>query len=89
MNEDMPDVDIEGIKARINSVAEESLREIFHRMPFGQKVELSNGKTATITKFFEPKQNEGVWQFGVDMKFDDGSGHVEFIIKQTGWEGAP
>ena len=81
--------------ARVNVVAMEALRELFHRMPFGTKIELANGKTATIKPFFEPRDGtepdidcpekwKGVPCAGIDIQFDDGSGHLEFLLYQSG-----
>ena len=40
--------------AKINTNAMEALQELFHRIPFGTKITLANGKTATIKPFMEP-----------------------------------
>lgn len=87
----VPDLEtpLETVKGRMERAAEEAIKEIFARFPFGQQVTLFTGKAATLKVFFEPKQVEGRWQFGVDMQYDDGSGHLEYIVKQTGWGGAP
>lgn len=73
----------------MESASEESIRDVFARFPFGQKVTLFTGKPATLKVFFPPKQQDGIWCFGVDMQFDDGSGHIEYIFQQTGWGGTP
>ena len=44
----------EHTSARMNAHAMEALQELFHRIPFGSKITLANGKTATITPFVEP-----------------------------------
>lgn len=80
---------IDSVRARIDRAAEESIREMFARFPFGQQVELFTGKPATFKVFYEPKMKDGIWSFGVDLKFNDGSGHIEYTIQQTGWGGKP
>lgn len=62
-------------------------------MPFGQQTVLTNGKKATIKSFYPPTTKHdghlsGIPHFGVDMKFDDGTGHIEFIVYQSGWGGS-
>lgn len=68
----------------------EIVREVFHRMPFGQEFTLSNGRKGRIKKFVEPRQREegGRWEFGFDVVFDEGSpDHIEFFVKHTGGGG--
>jgi hypothetical protein len=90
------DVDFAGVSARINRHAMEALQELFHRIPFGTKITLANGKTATIKPFYEPRANDdrtdhlaGCPSAGIDVAYDDGSGHFEFILYQGGWGGVP
>lgn len=74
----------------MDRAAEEAIRELFARFPFGQKVVLFTGKAGTLKVFHEPKINDsGRWCFGVDLQYDDGSGHLEYEVKQTGWGGVP
>jgi len=85
--------DFDEVETRINKVAMESLQDLYARMPFGQQTVLTNGKRATIRPFYPPTTQHdgnlnGVPHFGVDMKFDDGSGHIEFIVYQSGWGGS-
>ena len=82
-------------RARSTAIALEVMCDVFHRMPFGQQIALSNGKTATIRPFVEPTtaddrtdERKGVPQFGFDVVFDDGSGHIEFMAYKTGWGAA-
>lgn len=88
-------VDFDGVSARINASAMEALQEIFHRLPFGTKITLANGKTATINKFIEPEVAPeghplaGRPRAGIDVTYDDGSGHFEFALYQSGWGGVP
>lgn len=81
------------VQARSENVAMEALQDIFHRLPFGQKIVLSNGKSATIKPFFEPmiaqQGEERSVCCGLDVQFDDGSGHIEFTINLSGWGGVP
>ena len=66
----------------------EILQEIFHRMPFGQEVTLSNGRVGRIKKFIEPRMRDDQWEFGFDIVFDVGSpDHLEFFVKHTGGGG--
>lgn len=88
------DIDIDdamtSVQARMERAAEEAIREIFARFPFGQQVTLFTGKAATLKSWHEPKKDkDGRWCFGVDMQYDDGSGHIEYRLTQTGWGGKP
>ena len=75
---------------RINAHAMEALQELFHRIPFGTKITLANGKTATIEPFVEPcVDHDGKLCALIDVKYDDGSGHFEFCLYQSGWGGRP
>lgn len=56
----------------MDRAAEEAIREMFARFPFGQKVTLFTGKPATFKVFHEPKMQDGRWCFGVDLQYDDG-----------------
>jgi hypothetical protein len=73
----------------MDRAAEEAIREIFARFPFGQKVTLFTGKPGTLKVYHEPKLENGRWCFGVDIKYDDGSGHLEYTVTQTGSGGIP
>jgi len=80
----------EDTDAKINANAMEALQELFHRIPFGTKITLANGKTATIVPFVEPSVDpEGKLHALIDIKYDDGSGHFEFCLYQSGWGGRP
>ena len=90
MSTDKLDEAIANVGARMDRAAEEAIRELFARFPFGQKVALFTGKNATITAWHEPKRDAtGRWCFGVDIRYDDGSGHIEYRLTQTGWGGKP
>ena len=79
----------EDTSPRINAHAMEGLQELFHRIPFGTKITLANGKTATIEPFVEPcVDHDGKLCALIDVKYDDGSGHFEFCLYQSGWGGA-
>jgi len=88
LNAPLDDV-MDTVKGRMERAAEEAIRELFARFPFGQQVQLFTGKTGTLKVFHEPKLRGGRWCFGVDLQYDDGSGHLEYTIKQTGWGGTP
>jgi hypothetical protein len=87
------DIDVEdaldSVRARMDRASEEAIRDIFARFPFGQQIELFTGKKATLKVWHEPKLRDGRWCFGVDMQFNDGSGHLEYTFLQTGWGGTP
>lgn len=93
--EGIPEVDFAAVSARVNANAMEALQELFHRIPFGTKVTLANGKVATIKPFVQPEiapeghALAGRPHAGIDITFDDGSGHFEFSLYQSGWGGAP
>lgn len=77
---------------RTSQVRVEALVAIWHRMPFGQTLELSNGKTAVITAVGEPDVSEAdgsTLGFMFDLAYTDGSGHLEYYVKATGWGGMP
>ena len=83
-------------RARVERRAMEGLQEIFHSITFGRQITFSDGVTATIKPFFEPQQRsdrddhlKDVPHAGVDIKAEDGSWHLEFIIYQNGWGGIP
>lgn len=89
MSDQTGTIDFDGIKARVNAVAFEVTQDIFHRLPWGQEIALSNGTRGTLTKWYEPKVNAetGQTEFGIDVI---GEGwHLEFVCKQTGWGGKP
>lgn len=92
---DLPGVDFDGVSARVNAQAMEALQELFHRIPFGTKITLASGKVATIKKFIEPEiapeghRLAGQPRAGIDVTYDDGSGHFEFSLHQSGWGGVP
>jgi hypothetical protein len=79
----------EATHVKMNTPALEVLNELFHRIPFGAKFTLANGRTATIEPFFEPREVEGRLTAGIDVTYEDGSGHYEFTLEQTGWGGVP
>ena len=74
---------------KTNTPGCEVLNELFHRIPFGEKFTLSNGKVAVIVPWFEPCEEQDAIHAGIDVVYEDGSGHIEFILKQTGWGGRP
>lgn len=87
MNEP-PAVDFPGIKARITASSLEAITDVFHRMPWGAEITLSNGTTCKLKPFVEPRLNdEGRAEFGFDLA--GATWHLEFMVTQTGWGGAP
>lgn len=91
---DMPPIPaelLENTQARVERPVMEAIQEVFHRMPWGQTFRLLNGGEAVISKFVEPRLNHesGKPEFGFDVKAVDGSWHLEFFVRNTGWGGAP
>ena len=82
--------DLEDFAPGIYHEVEEILKEIFHRVPWGQEIALSSGRKGVIKKFTEPKikrhgENEGRWYFSFDVIFEHGApDHIEFTIYHTG-----
>ena len=71
----------EDTSPKINAHAMEALQELFHRIPFGTKITLADGKTATIEPFVEPSVDaDGTPRALIDVKYDDGSGHFESCV---------
>jgi hypothetical protein len=75
-----------------DAIAMEVMREVFARLPFGQKFTLSDGSVAHLSKFVEPElcPDEGSEyyqrpRFGVDVVIEGGKlDHVEISAFQTG-----
>lgn len=79
-------VDFEGAEASTTSIAMEAVTELFHRLPWGMEIVLSNGRTATLKKFVEPRLNDdGKEEFGFDLWGEDACFHLEFMVTRTGW----
>ena len=85
--------DVEMVRRRQASIALEALRDLFHRIPFGEayKFKLSDGRDAWFKPFYEPRpterpdQLEGAVEAGIDVVLPDG--HLEFRIYLSGWGG--
>lgn len=82
-------------KARMDALTLEVMRDVWHRMPFGQEIALSNGETATIRPFVEPREGNPEREddlsrpnFGFDVVGPGGSWHLEFWTSRGGWGGA-
>jgi len=79
----------------VQSRAETALEEIFKRMPFDQEITFLNGERARIKKFIEPRlghpksDHPNKPEFAFDVQALDGSWHLEFFVRQTGWGGVP
>jgi hypothetical protein len=75
-----------------DDIAMEVMREVFARLPFGQKFTLSDGSVAHLSKFVEPElcanESSEYYQrphFGVDVVIEGGKlDHVEISAFQTG-----
>ena len=80
----------EDAQMRVEAIALEALRDIFHRIPFGEEITFSDGRKGIISKFYEPKiTNDGAIKAGIDIKDVEGNWHLEFILQKTGWGCAP
>jgi len=76
------------IRLKQYSIAMEALNYMFHRIPFGEKIQFSDGRTGTIKPFFDPKWKEdGTPVAGIDIQFPDS--HLEFELMLSGWGGTP
>ena len=69
--------------------AEIVMKAIWEAMPWGLKITLPDGEEAELMKFVEPRQNDGVWELGFDVRDIEGSWHLEFFTRKTGWGGTP
>ena len=75
---------LEEAAARTLTVEEEAIREVFARMPWGQKFTLASGQEVEIRRFVKPRESEdGGWEFGFDVACP--SFHIEFMVYRTGW----
>lgn len=80
---------LEAQRAQIDPIVMECMKEIFHHIPKAHKFTLSNGKEADIQTFYEPKNNDGDYSFGIDVKIKDFPvDHIEFIMSKTGQGGS-
>lgn len=81
----------EALAERQTQYALEALELVFSKMPWGDVIEFSDGRRATIEPFVEPRWTKGATgstelvDGSFDVKFLDG-GHLEFMVTQTGWE---
>lgn len=79
-----------------DAIVVEIMREIYARLPYGEKFQLSDGSIAYLRKLSEPKlQNSehqhypDVPRFGVDVIIEGGKlDHLELFTFQTGWGSA-
>ncbi len=80
----------ENLQLRVETIALEALRDIFHRIPFGEEITFSDGRKGVIRKFYEPKiADDGAIKAGIDIKDVEGNWHLEFILEKTGWGCSP
>ncbi len=65
----------------------EVMQEVYARLPYGQKFSLSDGSTAYIKKFSEPKlRDDGQRGFGFDVQIEGGKlDHIEFAVRDSGY----
>lgn len=77
----------------LERVVMEVMQEVYARLPYGQKFQLSDGSTAYLKKFIEPRicpyENHsftGSPQLGFDVVLENGKlDHIEFAVFQSGW----
>jgi len=75
-----------------DAIAMEVMREVFARLPYGQKFTLSDGSVGYLSKLSEPQlcANQSSYyferpQFGVDVVIEGGKvDHIEISAFQTG-----
>lgn len=84
---------VEGFMPGAWSEVSEVMREVFARLPYGERIRLSNGREFELKKFVEPRWNdEGRWEFGFDAVFPDANpgeiDHLEFFTRHSGGGGA-
>lgn len=84
---------VEGFMPGAWSEVSEVIREIFARLPYGERIHLSNGREFEIKKFVEPRLNDsGRWEFGFDAIFPDAKpgqiDHLEFFTRHSGGGGS-
>ena len=85
MNEDF-NKEFNDIRLKQYSIAMEALNDLFHRLPFGEEIQFSDGRKGTVTPFFEPKWKEdGTPVAGIDIQLSDS--HLEFELILSGWGG--
>lgn len=75
-------------EAALSLIVEEVIKEVFHSIEKPREFELANGLKCKLKTFYEPKEHEGEWSFGLDVLIEDyGIDYIEFILKHTGQGG--
>lgn len=95
---DFDDVNIEHTQRICERRAEAVIKEIFKNFEGEREVNI-NGERVLIKTFYEPKLDPkerpetdslyGKWSFGIDAWGLDNNWHLEFVMYQSGWSGAP
>lgn len=75
----------------VYSEVPEVLHELFARLPYGQKIKLSNGREFTFEKMSKKPYYHVAngWCFTIDARFEQGPGldHLEITVNHTGGGG--
>jgi len=81
-------LDLEDFMAGVYKDVPEAIKEIFHRMPFGQEVVIGGRKGNLVSVSNQPTDTETGWNFVFDIRFDNGApDHLEFTVRHTGGGG--
>ena len=71
----MSDEEIAAYQAAQLQFCMEAMTELYHRLPWGMEIVLSNGQTVVMKKFVEPKiGKDGQEEFGFDLAIKDSCG---------------
>lgn len=88
MNKIETDIDPIAFTEGLYGEVPEIVRQLWHMLPLGQEITLSNGRVGKLKPFVEPRERDGRWEFGFDVVFEKGSpDHLEFFLKHTGGGG--
>lgn len=82
---------LEDFAAGVYAEVPEVIQELLARIPYGEKITLSNGRTMTFEKLSGKAKigEDGNWRFMLDARFEKGPGpdHIEFTVTHTGGGG--
>lgn len=74
---------------RRDAICKEVMQELYARLPYGEKFQLSDGSVGFVKKLAEPYIRDGRTQFSFDVIIEGGKlDHLEFVCKNTGGGGA-
>lgn len=86
-DEILSDAGFENAVRAKNEITMECLEHFFRSVPYGHRFALSNGMEGELKKFIDPRMGEQP-EAGIDVVLlKDGVqiGHIEIMIRQTGW----